>query len=197
MIGKSGEIWQFVHPDDTAWHAGVSMNPTWQNLKHNVNPNFYTIGIEHEGFTGEKWTASMIESSANLIAKLCKDYNIPCNDKFIIGHNQINSINRNNCPGNGVDLPSLINKAKNILLEESMIEDLKRQIKELNQLIQDQKVEINNLIKQLSLTESQQVKSLLNENDKLRKEILKLQNQLNNRTKSNNFFESLVKIFRN
>jgi len=32
-----------------AWHAGRRYNPTWRLIKDTPNPNFYTIGIEHEG----------------------------------------------------------------------------------------------------------------------------------------------------
>ena len=49
MIGKTGVIWQFVEESDTAWCNGAINKPTWKLLKPNVNPNLYTISIEHEG----------------------------------------------------------------------------------------------------------------------------------------------------
>src|SRR5438874_2970529 len=48
-IGRDGEIHQYVKETDTAFHAGIIVNPIWPLLKPGVNPNFYTIGIEHEG----------------------------------------------------------------------------------------------------------------------------------------------------
>ena len=48
-IGRSGEIHQYVGEADTAFHAGRVWKPKWGKLKAKVNPNLYTIGIEHEG----------------------------------------------------------------------------------------------------------------------------------------------------
>src|SRR5258708_4901619 len=48
VVTKSGDIVQYVAEDDTAFHAGMAINPTWSLIKPNVNPNFYTIGIELE-----------------------------------------------------------------------------------------------------------------------------------------------------
>lgn len=48
-IGKYGESHQYVGESDRAWHAGRIVSPTWRLLKPDINPNWYTIGIEHEG----------------------------------------------------------------------------------------------------------------------------------------------------
>lgn len=50
-IGKPGgvlQIWQFVELDDDAWTNGDVNQPTWSRLIPGVNPNHYTITIEHE-----------------------------------------------------------------------------------------------------------------------------------------------------
>lgn len=113
MIGKEGEKWQFVKDENTAWHAGGINKPSWPLLKPGVNPNLYTIGIEHEGWTGEEWTQKMKDSSAELIAHLCQKYSITLDNVHIIGHYMINSVSRINCPGKGVDIENdLINPAK-------------------------------------------------------------------------------------
>src|SRR5207248_4759152 len=44
-VGKNGEVHQYVEERDTAFHAGVVVNPTWRLLRKSINPNFYTIGI--------------------------------------------------------------------------------------------------------------------------------------------------------
>src|SRR5258708_18197834 len=41
--------------EDTAFHAGVLVNPTWTLLRPGVNPNSYTIGVEHEGKPDDLW----------------------------------------------------------------------------------------------------------------------------------------------
>lgn len=98
MIGKEGQIVQFVEDLNTAWHAGGVEEPAWNKLKPNINPNLYTIGIEHEGFHDQVWTQATINSSVQLIASLCNKYNIIPNEETIIGHYQINSVSRSNCP---------------------------------------------------------------------------------------------------
>ncbi|NJL16247.1 MAG: N-acetylmuramoyl-L-alanine amidase [Nitrospira sp.] len=71
-IGKTGEIHQYVGESDTAWHAGRMVAPTWQLLKPDINPNWYTIGIEHEGRADTPWPDAMYETSARLIDEICR-----------------------------------------------------------------------------------------------------------------------------
>src|SRR5688500_1044073 len=54
LVTKTGALHQYVHEEDTAWHAGRVDKPTWRGLVRDatgrvVNPNKYTIGVEHEG----------------------------------------------------------------------------------------------------------------------------------------------------
>lgn len=135
MVGKNGVIWQFVEDEDTAWHAGGVNQPRWSLLKPKINPNLYTIGIEHEGFTGDKWTNEMYEATSELIAELCSKYKIPLDRNHIIGHNQINSVTRANCPGIGVDIDLLIEKAKTKYDDPMIIKELNEKILQLEQQI--------------------------------------------------------------
>lgn len=80
-VGKNGEIHQYVDDKYTAYHAGVSK----------YNQSYF--GIEHEGghlYNGERIKPSPAchESSARLVAWLCKTYNIPCDRKHIIKHSE-------------------------------------------------------------------------------------------------------------
>lgn len=129
MVGRNGEIWQFVDEADSAWHAGGISNPSILfsgNFPQNVNPNLFTIGIEHEGFTGERWPIAQRDASAWLIAEIHKRWKLG-NVRYpqtIIGHNEINSTSRSTCPGNGVHITKdLINPA-NALLADSRKDDL-------------------------------------------------------------------------
>jgi N-acetyl-anhydromuramyl-L-alanine amidase AmpD len=129
MIGKKGEVWQFINTDDTAWHAGGINKPNWPLLKPQINPNQYTIGIEFEGLTGETFTEAMYNSSAELIGYLCKEYNIPLDRNHIIGHYQINSVSRAQCPGIGLNFDKMIQLSSNKFYEDpQMIKDLQGQI---------------------------------------------------------------------
>lgn len=114
-IGQSGETHQYVDEADTAWHAGGVQNPSWSLLKSGVNPNRYTIGIEHEGNAGSVWSENIKQASAHRIVDICKRWNIPIDRDHIIGHYQINSVRRPNCPAHDKRIvDELVERAKAI-----------------------------------------------------------------------------------
>jgi len=96
-IGKNGEVHQYVQENDSAWHAGRVDRPVWKFIRPDINPNLYTIGIEHEGKPEEVWTAAMKQSSANLIREICERWQIPIDRNHVIGHYEIYS-KKPNCP---------------------------------------------------------------------------------------------------
>lgn len=110
-IGNNGEVHQYVKETDTAWHAGRVNAPSWQLIRPGgnglfINPNFYTIGIEHEGNENSDWTDAMYNSSSGMVRAICNRWNIPIDRNHIIGHHEIYSLKT--CPGNKVDLNKLI-----------------------------------------------------------------------------------------
>ncbi len=110
-IGKKGEIHQYVKEEDSAWHAGKVSSPNALLVKPNINPNLYTIGIEHEGSESDEWTEEMKNASAALIRDICIRWNIPIDRNHIIGHYQITS-KKPNCPAiNKSIIDELIAKA--------------------------------------------------------------------------------------
>ena len=110
-IGKGGEIHQYVREVDAAWHAGrKTSDATWQLLKPNMNPNYYTVGIEHEGFGDDRWPAAMYEASAALIKEISHRWDIPIDRKHIIGHREINT--NKTCPGSQVSIRKLLRMVK-------------------------------------------------------------------------------------
>lgn len=96
-VGKTGEVHQYVKEEHGAWHAGRVDKPTWKLIKAGVNPNYYTIGIEHEGQPGDIWTEAMIKSTAQLIKEIAQRWNIPIDRDHVIGHYNIYSV-KANCP---------------------------------------------------------------------------------------------------
>src|SRR5882757_5873164 len=78
-VGVDGRIHQYVSEDDTAFHAGIVVNPTAAMVlsRPSVNPNFYTIGIEHEGKAGDAWTAQQGAASAALVGDIAARRGIP------------------------------------------------------------------------------------------------------------------------
>lgn len=114
-IGATGEVHQYVQEEDTAWHAGRVHAPSWSLIKpagNNlyVNPNYYTIGIEHEGNEKSKWTDAMYDASSDMIAALCGRWNIPLDRAHIFGHHEIYSLK--SCPGFKVDLTKLVDSSR-------------------------------------------------------------------------------------
>lgn len=111
-VGKNGEVHQYVDERDTAFHAGVAVNPTWRLMKvlrRPVNPNFYTIGIEHEGTPDEAWGDPLYDASAGLIAEIAARWNFPLDKDRVVMHSQIRA--SRNCPGPQVRIHHLIELA--------------------------------------------------------------------------------------
>jgi N-acetylmuramoyl-L-alanine amidase len=107
-VGKTGEIHQYVHETDTAFHAGTVVNPSWPLLKPKVNPNFYTIGIEHEGLPDDVWPDPQIATSAALIGEIAQRWKIPLDPLHVIRHHQIRA--SKTCPGNFMTIENLLSR---------------------------------------------------------------------------------------
>ncbi len=105
-ISKEGEVHQYVDENDTAFHAGIVVNPTWSLLKPRVNPNFYTIGIEHEGRPDDVWPEAQLSASATLIGEIAARWNIPLDEDHVIRHRQIRA--SKTCPGNWLQIGDLL-----------------------------------------------------------------------------------------
>lgn len=111
-IGKNGEVHQYVKEEDAAWHAGITSQPSWKLLKPNVNPNLYTIGIEHEGQPEDIWTDAMKQASTQLIKSACEQWQIPLDRDHIIGHYQLTAKKPNDPAVNKGIIDELISLAK-------------------------------------------------------------------------------------
>ena len=110
-IGINGDIHQYVLEENSAWHAGRVNAPTWTLIKpagdgKYINPNFYTVGIEHEGDENTVWSNETYNSSSSMIREIANRWNIPLDRQHIVGHHEIYSLK--SCPGNKVDFERLI-----------------------------------------------------------------------------------------
>lgn len=118
-VAKDGRIWQWVAVTNSAWANGPINNPDksiqWivDADKHNINPNRLTISIEHEGKTGELFTQKQYDATLWLHQKLIKENNIALDGKHIIGHFQLDSVTRPNCPGKGFPWEQLLMDLQN------------------------------------------------------------------------------------
>jgi len=112
-VGKRGEVHQHVDERHTAQHAGVVDRPSRKLVKAGVNPNFYTIGIEHEGRSGDALTQAQLKASAELLADISRRWRITLDREHVIAHYEIRR--GKTCPGSGVDLAQLITLAQEFL----------------------------------------------------------------------------------
>jgi N-acetyl-anhydromuramyl-L-alanine amidase AmpD len=108
-ISHRGEIHQYVDESDTAYHAGIVVGPTWPLLKPNVNPNFYTIGIEHEGRPDDIWPEAQMDASGSLVGEIAARWSIPLDPLHVIRHHQIRA--SKTCPGNWVTIEAILQRA--------------------------------------------------------------------------------------
>ena len=100
-VGKNGEIHQYVKLENPAWANGVVNEPSWPLLMAGVNPNYYTVSIEHEGESGDVMPEAQYQATLALHRWLIETLGIPVTRDNIIGHYPIDSVNRANCPGSG------------------------------------------------------------------------------------------------
>jgi N-acetyl-anhydromuramyl-L-alanine amidase AmpD len=99
-VGKDGSIHQYVRDEDTAWAVGLVQNPTWRlynQVKGHVNSA--TISIEHEGHPEDGLTEAQYQATLWLHRKLIAEHGIPVDRDHIIGHCELDSVNRRDCPG--------------------------------------------------------------------------------------------------
>jgi N-acetyl-anhydromuramyl-L-alanine amidase AmpD len=115
-IGKDGKIDQYVSIDDTAYGVGMSYKdgkwynprgveckPSWKGMTPPTNPNFYTISVEHEGHPEDAWTPEMYDANTRLLQWIAKQISITyVAHDTLIGHYEINPVDRPNCPGPNV-----------------------------------------------------------------------------------------------
>lgn len=100
-VGKNGEIHQYVDLKNPAWSNGSVNNPNWSLLIPCVNPNYYTVSIEHEGESGDTMPEAQYQATQALHLWLIETLGIPVTRDNIIGHYRIDSVNKANCPGLG------------------------------------------------------------------------------------------------
>lgn len=107
-VGAAGDVHQYVKEADTAFHAGLVVNPT-ANLvvgRPKTNPNYYSIGIDHEGKPGAPLTAAQAAASAELIRQVATVWGIPLDTDHVIPHSAIRA--SADCPGSALDIASLL-----------------------------------------------------------------------------------------
>lgn len=99
-VGKDGSIHQYVRDEDTAWANGQANSPTWPLYRQFAGHlNSSSISIEHEGYPQDGLTEAQYQATLWLHRQLIARWGIPVDRLHIIGHDQLDTVNRRDCPG--------------------------------------------------------------------------------------------------
>lgn len=101
-------VWQWVKEEDVAYHAG------------NYAMNQRSIGIEHDATTTKNATEKTYQTSAQLVADICKRHNIPCDRTHILKHSQVVATS---CCGT-LDIDRIVSMAKDLISAPDPVNDL-------------------------------------------------------------------------
>jgi len=110
LVARNGKIYELVKPHTgSAWVNGPVKHPDMSNtiianwIRNGINPNHRTVGIEHEGYSsneqGGSFTPEQWASTIRLQAWLCQEFKLPPTRERIIGHYQINLVDKEHWSG--------------------------------------------------------------------------------------------------
>jgi N-acetyl-anhydromuramyl-L-alanine amidase AmpD len=101
-VCKDGSVEQYVEVGDAAWHAGRLNRPNTNNpliknwLDNGINPNLRTVGVEMLLAPGERIGdyPLLVKAFDDLLLWLVAATGVAPDRVHIIGHNEIDSVNR-------------------------------------------------------------------------------------------------------
>lgn len=134
IVGLNGEIHQYVNENDTAWANGQVVIPTAKIIKDRstINPNLYSVSIEHEGTDLANAPESQLNASVELIRAIAGRYSIPLDRNHIIAHREIKST-KPNCPSSDLSIVDKIVQKCQVVVKSK--ETILAKLEELKQLI--------------------------------------------------------------
>ena len=138
-IGRDGTVLQYVEEDKKAWTQGNVKKPTSKIVleRPGINPNLYCLSIENEGQDLGLGTIVQINTLVDLIKEVATRWNIPLDRDHIIGHYEIDAVNRSHCPSPNHTMLDMILKRLvqsemvSILVPRSKVDIIKEFIKTL------------------------------------------------------------------
>ena len=76
LVGRNGDVYQFVPEDAKAWHAGQSQ---WgaMTVGNSVNPTSVGVAFANDGSGDEMYTEHQYRAGAELVADICTRHGIP------------------------------------------------------------------------------------------------------------------------
>jgi len=122
LVARDGKVYQFVSIEDNAWANGIAISDIPKAKaaivkSKGVNPNWYSVSIEHEGVYKETHgalTPEQLQSTIMLhryiIAYVKNKYGktIPADRDHILGHYEIDPVRKPFCPGEKYPFDTII-----------------------------------------------------------------------------------------
>lgn len=110
LIARDGTIYELVEPRrGSAWGNGPIKEPNLANpviagwVQVGANPNRRTVSIEHEGLSSNNHGGSLmteqVDATIRLTAWLCQEFRLPADQMHVLGHYEINDVDKHYCPG--------------------------------------------------------------------------------------------------
>ena len=81
LVGRDGEVYQFVDEAKKAWHAGIS---DWPDCTVSKSVNAYSIGVSFANDGTEAYKPVQYVAGAKLVSEILKRYGL--DHKAIVGH---------------------------------------------------------------------------------------------------------------
>lgn len=113
VVEKNGDAFMCVHPDYRAYHCGDVHQATALIYfdKGQLNPNAYTVGIECVS-AGEPLTPEQHNTVIQITRDLCNIYKIVIDRYHLIGHYELDSVNRRYDPISSYSVDQIVKELK-------------------------------------------------------------------------------------
>jgi len=132
IISPEGEISQMVSVFDSSWANGLwwdfgakrwraprldqahapFVDPLWPDIIAGVNPNRYTISVENAGWSGKPVPSAQLDAGVRLLRWLAELFHWTYTPSHtLIGHKDINPLDKAFCPGPSFDLAQIAARA--------------------------------------------------------------------------------------
>lgn len=112
VVRRDGVVEQYVREEDTAWANGIDFDRGYNAYRSDrtvewlgrcwrdcTNPNRECVSIEHEAVAGQGLTEAQYRASLELHRYLIERHGLPADRQHLVGHYQIDGVNKLGCPG--------------------------------------------------------------------------------------------------
>jgi hypothetical protein len=121
---RDGQLVRVLPDEACPWTNGLFSNPNLSipliadAYRRGIYANNISLTLEHQGFYTQDFTDAQIESTSRMVATWCLKWSIPCDAQHVIGHRDIDSVTRANCPGPKFPFDLVIARANQLIAQE-------------------------------------------------------------------------------